>query len=91
LEEHEESYLLLLDNMDGVVTLGLLWNPETGQLQVQSSITPTFSSCFPAVKKRKVLSIVALTLEPLGPQSPVIVCFKLFLHLLCQDKLEWQE
>jgi len=74
VEELEERHLLLLDNRDGVVTLGLLWNPEADPLQVQSSITHTFSSCFPAVKKRKVLSIVALTLEPVGPQSPVIVC-----------------
>jgi hypothetical protein len=34
-----------------VVTLGLLWIPATDQLQVQSSITHTFSSCFQVVKK----------------------------------------
>ena len=41
--------------------------------------------------KCKVLSIVAWNFDPLGPQSPPIICFKLFLQLLCQDKLECYE
>jgi hypothetical protein len=44
-------HLLLLDIRDGVVTLGLLWNPDTDQLEVQSTITHTCTSCFPAVNK----------------------------------------
>ena len=89
-EELQETHLLLLDNRKGVVTVGLLWNPDTDQLQVQSSIIHTCTSDFAAVTKCKVLSIVASIFNLLGPQSPVI-CSKLFLQLLCQDKLEWHE
>ena len=85
------QHLLSLDNEDGVATLGLLWNPNTGQLQVKGSSTHTTTSNHPAVTKHNVLSIVASIFDPIGLVSPIIFTYKLFLQTLWEDKLQWDE
>ena len=67
--------------------LGLFWNSSNGNL----------SFCFqPAsseiqLTKRVILSLIAKCYDPLGLLSPIIVNCKLFMQILWQEKLEWDE
>jgi hypothetical protein len=87
-ELQETQTTLSLDNEDGITTLGLLWNPKTGNLQVRSSLNQRQPTDFESTK-RKVLAITASIFDPLGLLSPAVIAYKIFLQKLWQDKLQW--
>jgi len=87
-ELQETQRTLSLDNVDGVTTLGFLWNPTNDQLQVTKYTTQVQKQNPQRVKKRKVLATTATIFDPRGLLCPAIVDYKVFLQKLCQDKLK---
>lgn len=71
--------------------LGLFWNAKTDNLQfkikndygiIQSKTIPT---------KRDILSDIAQIFDPLGLIGPVIICAKIILQMVWQERGEWDE
>jgi hypothetical protein len=89
-ELQETQQTLSLDNEDGVITLRLLWNPTTDQLQVKHSYSPGQTTNSTSTKCT-VLATTASIFDPLGLLSPAVISYKIFLQKLWQDKLPWDE
>jgi hypothetical protein len=81
-ELKETQQTLSLDGEDNITTLGLLWNPQTDQLQVKSGITHEQAVSVTANTKCKVLATTASIFDPLGLLSPSVIAYKLFLQQL---------
>jgi hypothetical protein len=87
-ELQETQHTHSLDNEEGYSTLGLMWLPQTDQLQVRDS-NPAAKQ--PGTTKRSVLSITASIFDSLGLLSPSLIAYKIFLQQLWQDKLQWDQ
>jgi len=70
---------LSLDNVDGVTTLGLLWNPKLDQLQVRNNIIHLQTTDSTECTKRKVLATTTSIFGPLGLLRPAVIAYKIFL------------
>ena len=78
-----------LDSNDGVKTLGLLWNPTTAQFSI-AHMAPAGSSDAVATKQ-KVASVIAVTFDPLGLFSPLVITCKELLQQLWLANLGWDD
>lgn len=68
-------------------TLGIFWN--AGSDSIQYSIRPF--DCNLLITKRLVLSITSQIFDPLGLLGPIVVRAKIFMQLLWQEKIGWDQ
>lgn len=90
LEGISESNLLSAPsvNFDNTVkTLGIIWKPSNDTFSYNINLK-THATPF---TKRKVLSTIAHVYDPLGWLSPITVTSKIFLQILWQRQLGWDE
>ena len=70
--------------------LGIKWNTFTDQFVINlQDITDLARSLEPT--KRNIVSLVGKFYDPLGFLAPVVVQFKMFLQLMCESKMEWDQ
>lgn len=81
------SFLKFDDGGDFTKTLGLVWDPMPDQLLFSFS---TLQSIL-RTSRSSVLSVIAQLYDPLGLFGPVITKLKIFIQLLCEEKLTWNE
>ncbi|GFQ75654.1 uncharacterized protein TNCT_164001 [Trichonephila clavata] len=75
---------LNIDNDDTVKTLGILWHPASDVFYFK--ITPL--SFEGTLTKRKLLSTIAKTLDPLGWLSPITIQYKTIMQRLWKQQLK---
>jgi len=82
----EIKVLLSFGNEDVIKALGLQWNSTTDKLMlclhIKQDKVPT---------KRSVLRSIASIYDPLGLLNPIIIQFKIFMQILCQLKVNWDD
>lgn len=83
------SFLKFDDGGDFTKTLGLVWDPMPDQLLLLLLFSTLQSISRPS--RSSVLSVIAQLYDPLGLFGPVITKLKIFLQLLCTEKLTWNE
>lgn len=82
----ETSSTFRIDDSDTVKTLGLLYQPDSDTFRFSIQEVNTQK-----VTKRSVLSEIAKIFDPLGLVGPVIASAKIFMQVLWQLKLDWDE
>ena len=73
-----------------VKSLGVGWNCESDDLFFNIQDLIEFAKNLP-LTKRSFLRLTAKIYDPLGMLSPFIVQMKCFLHVICQEKIDWDE
>lgn len=84
----ETSSTLRINDKDTVKTLGLLYQPGSDMFRFSIHQEVNISD---KVTKRTILSEIAKIFDPLGLVGPVITSAKIFMQVLWQLKLNWDE
>ena len=63
-------------------TLGLIWISTNDIFQVKYNTTQVQTTNFTASTKRKIPATTAKIFEPIGPLSPAVIAYKIFLEKL---------
>ena len=69
--------------------LGLQWNTRTDQLSLVPRVNITLDQAL--ITKRQVLKDTCKLFDPLGIASPVSIGAKIFMQLLWQLRIDWDE
>lgn len=86
-ELRETNSTFNIDNDDTIKTLGLLYQPKSDKFRY---IIQDFNED-QRITKRNILSEIAKIFDPLGLVGPVITVAKVFMQVLWQLKLNWDE
>lgn len=87
-ERREKQVSFELSGVNEMIkTLGILWNPTSDKLLFRVALTDLTQP----VSKRRILSEVARSFDPLGLQAPVCVTAKLILRQCWRKKVSWDE
>lgn len=86
-EFRETSSTFNIDEDDTVKTLGLLYQPKSDKFRyIIQEVNQE-----QRITKRNILSEIAKIFDPLGLVGPVITVAKIFMQMLWQLKLNWDE
>lgn len=84
--KESDSLLLCECEEASIKTLGLHWNPARDTFHFKINLTQDSS-----MTKRKLVSQVARTFDPLGWLSPVTINMKAMIQQLWTEKLDWDD
>lgn len=70
--------------------LGVTWNVTTDQIIFSlHSIAELAREMNPT--RRNIISLIGKFYDPLGFLAPIVITLKIFMHALCQAKVQWDE
>ena len=70
--------------------LGINWNTFTDQIVINLEDISVLAREREPTKKN-IVSLVGKFYDPLGFLAPIVVQFKMFLQLMCESKIEWDQ
>lgn len=88
IPDSDREQFIHFDEGEFIKTLGLFWQSNLDNLRVNVNSPSNETS---KVTKRIVISEVAKIFDPIGLVSPIVVCGKLFMQVLWNLRVDWDE